>query len=256
MVLVSDIGNSNITIGIYDDEKLIMNARFCTDKKYTIDQFAISYHEIFNIKKINIEQIEGSIISSVVPEITMLVKEAIKIVTKADSLIVGPGIKTGLNILIDNPAELGADLVIASVAIKKKYPLPCICFDLGTATKVLVINKNGEFIGGAIAPGVKVSLNALSSGTSLLPYIGLDIPKKYIGKNTSDCMLSGSVLGTVEMLKGLKSRMSDEISEKFNTTVMTGGISSAKLAEYMNDNVIYDEYLLLDGLKEIYLKNK
>ena len=179
MILVSDIGNSNITIGIFEDDELIMNARINTDKNYTIDQFAVTYYEILNINKIDIEKIEGSIISSVVPEITLSIKKAIEIVTNSISLIVGPGIKTGLNILIDDPAELGADFVIASVAIKKKYPLPCICYDLGTATKIFIVDKDGAFIGGAIAPGVKVSLNALSSNTSLLPYIGLDIPKKY-----------------------------------------------------------------------------
>lgn len=255
MILVSDIGNSNITIGIFEGDELIMNARINTDKNYTIDQFAVTYYEILKINKIDIEKIEGSIISSVVPEITLSIKKAIEIVTNAISLIVGPGIKTGLNILIDDPAELGADFVIASVAIKKKYPLPCICYDLGTATKIFIVDKDGAFIGGAIAPGVKVSLNALSSNTSLLPYIGLDIPKKYIGKNTSECMLSGSVLGTIAMLKELKFKMQKELNEEFKTSVITGGLASKELAKYIDKDLVYNENLLLEGLNEIYWKN-
>ncbi len=253
MLLTIDVGNTNINIGVFDHDELVMNSRIATEKKKTSDQFAIQFSEIFRLHKIDTKNIEASIMSSVVPEITKDVEKAIKTITGKSVKIVGPGIKTGLNILTDDPSELGADLVAGAVGAIACYKLPAFVVDLGTATKIYVIDRNCGYRGGTIAPGVAISLDALTKGASLLPAISMEAPKKVCGTNTIDCMQSGIVMGTAAMIDGLIDKLSEEMG-KPETIITTGGLSGF-LASVCSHEMIHDSDLLLKGLKQIYIKN-
>ena len=253
LLLALDIGNSNITLGLYDD-KLLFTARLATQRERTQDQYAVELLNILAINKTEISNIDSAIISSVVPELTDAVRGAVKSVAKCDAIILGPGVKTGLNIITDNHTQVGADLVAASVGAISKYELPCFVIDLGTATKILLIDENATFCGCTISAGVKISLDALANKTSQLPAISLKTPASAIGTNTVDCMLSGTVIGTAAMLDGLTQRMEDEFGKRIKTTVATGGLSE-EIIKSCNRKIIHDPNLILDGLKVIYNKN-
>lgn len=254
MLLVIDAGNTNITIGAYKDDELLFVSRLATEHTLTEDQFAINIKSIFSINGVEPEQFIGGIISSVVPEITAALEHGVKKVTGKRPLVLGPGIKTGLNIRIDSPSELGADLAATAVGALAQYPMPCLILDLGTATKVTVLDENGAFLGGAIAPGVKTSLNALAKDASQLSQITLCAPKKAIGSNTQECMRSGIVLGTADMLDGLCDRMQNELGAPVKTIVATGGL--VDIAKHCRHEMIINNDLLLGGLKAIYDKNR
>lgn len=252
MLLAIDIGNTNIVIGVLDDDKMVASARFATNVKETEEEYSMKLHYFLTMQ--NALEIDGAIISSVVPALVRTFKKAIKKVTGVEALVVGPGIKTGLKICIDDPATLGADLVVGAVAAANKYPKPTIIFDLGTATTGFVLNSKGEMIGGMIAAGIISSINALSAGTAQLPQINISAPAKAIGTNTIDCMRSGSVLGATLMLDGFVDRFEEELGEKA-TVVVTGGLGKS-ICKSCRHEMIYDENLLIDGLKIIYDKNK
>lgn len=251
MLFAVDVGNTNIVLGVLDGEKLVCSGRLSTNVYETEIEYSMKIKTFLDIN--NVSCIDGAIISSVVPALVTTLKNSVKVVCGVDSLIVGPGVKTGLNIKIDNPAELGADIVVGDVAVVNKYPLPAIVFDFGTATTASVIDKSGAHIGGAILCGVRTALNALSKGTAQLPQIDLSAPSKLIGTNTTDCMKSGSVVGTVAMLEGLVARFEKELGEKA-TVVITGGIGEA-ISKVTDIDVIVDDDLLIDGLRIIYEKN-
>ncbi|MBQ2676943.1 MAG: type III pantothenate kinase [Clostridia bacterium] len=253
MLLVIDIGNSNITLGVYDKDDLKFVARLATDRLKTGDQYAIDLRDLLHLYGISTKDIHGSIISSVVPVLGSAFKRAIRTLTGKEPLSVGPGVKTGLNIKIDNPAQLGADLAAGAVAAVKMYKLPCIVLDLGTATTISVIDKNGCFLGGAISAGIRISLDALTSRTSQLPQIGIEAPPNVIGTNTVDCMKSGLVLGCAAMIDGLCDRIEEQLGESA-TIVATGGLSAEVVKNCRKDIVCCDN-LLLEGLKIIYEKN-
>lgn len=253
MILTVDIGNTNITLGIFNDEDLVCVSRLASERYRTDDQYAI---EILNIMKLNdIEKsdINGAIISSVVPDLTDTIKSAITKVAAVKAITLAPGVKTGLNILIDNPAQLGADLAAGAVGAVSAYPLPAVIIDLGTATKIYVVDENKGFQGGIIAPGIEISLSALTSTSSLLPRISLMAPSKVCGKNTVECMQSGVILGTAVMIDGMLERFEKELGTP-KTIIATGGLSSYVIGE-CSHKIIYDPYLLLKGLKNIYDKN-
>lgn len=252
MILAIDIGNTNIVLGVMDNESLLFSGRLSTNLYETDEEYAMKLHSFLSIHKLL--NIDGAILSSVVPALVGTVKKAVKIVTGITPIIVGPGIKTGLSIKIDDPAQLGADLVVGAVAAKNKYPQPTIFFDLGTATSGIVLNKNGECIGGMIAAGVKTAINALSSSTSLLPQIEITAPKKAIATNTIDCMKCGAVIGTAVMIDGLIDRFEEELGEK-STVIVTGELGSSIIKNCKHD-IIMDKNLLLDGLRIIYDKNR
>ena len=251
MLLAIDVGNTNIVLGLIDDEHLIKSGRFSTNINETDEEYAMKIHSFLSIHKAL--KIDGAIISSVVPALISTLKNAVKMICDIDAVIVGPGIKTGLSIKIDDPAQLGADLVVAAVAAKEKYPMPAIIFDLGTATTGSVLDKNGNFLGGIITTGVKTSLNALTAGAALLPQIDITSPKKVIGTNSIESMKSGSVIGTACMLDGLVDRFEAELGEKA-TVIATGGLGKS-IAENCKHDMIIDENLLIDGLRIIYNKN-
>ena len=254
MVLAIDIGNTNIVIGVFDNSKIIFVERLNTNKSSTILEYAVSFKTVLEIYKIDPEKIEGSIISSVIPSVTPVVNEAIKKIINKNSVIVGSGIKTGLNIIIDNPAQLGSDLVVGAVAGVAKYSLPLAVIDMGTATTISVIDSKRNYIGGVIMPGVKVSLDSLISRTAQLPNISLDAPAKVIGKNTIDCMKSGIIYGSAANIDGVLDRMENEIGQEL-TVVATGGLAEVVIP-YCRKKIILDNELLLDGLMIIYNKNK
>ena len=255
MLLTVVIGNTNLTIGAYSGEELKFVARLATDRSRTEDQYAIELKSIFDLHGYAFDQFSGCAISSVVPELTGAVAHAAKRITGNDPVVLGPGVKTGINILADDPSQAGADLVAASVAAANLYELPCFVIDLGTATKINVINENGAFCGCAIAPGVGISLEALSARTSQLPAISLSTPKKAIGTNSIDCMQSGVVFGTAAMLDGLCDRMERELGKKVKSFVATGGLSG-EIIKSCNHQMIYDPELILKGLRIIYEKNR
>lgn len=251
MLLAVDVGNTNIVLGVIDGEKLISSGRFSTNIYETEDECAMKIYSFLNLH--NNIQIDGAIISSVVPALVTTLKKAIHTVCKVNAIVVGPGIKTGLSIKIDDPAQLGADLVVGAVAAKEKYPQPTIIFDLGTATTGSVLDKNGNFLGGTITTGVKTSINALSAGAALLPQIDITAPKKIIGTNSIESMQSGCVIGTACMLDGLIDKFEQELGEKA-TVVVTGGLGKS-IAKNCSHDMIIDENLLIDGLRIIYNKN-
>ena len=243
MVLAIDIGNSNIVIGFVQNDTIFRKARMATDSIKTLTLFGIDK-----------AQIEGVIISSVVPPVLNSCRTAVKKLLGIDPLVVGPGIKTGLNIRTDNPAQVGSDLIAAAVAAVKQYPTPILIIDMGTATTVTAIDANGAFIGGCICPGVRISAEALSSRAAQLPAISLEAPKQTIGRNTIDCMQSGVMLGAAAMLDGMIERMEDELGSKA-TVVATGGIARY-IIPVCKKEIHYDNELLLKGLVTLYAINR
>ena len=202
MILAVDVGNSNIVIGGLSGDEITFEARLRTDATKTSDEYCIDLKMILEVYHVDPSQLEGAIISSVVPQVLNSMKTAVTKLTGHTALVVGPGLKTGLNIKIENPAQTGADLVVGSVAALREHKAPIIVIDMGTATTVTVLDETGAFIGGSICPGVKISLDALTERTALLPGLQLDQPKRAIGRNTIDCMRSGIMLGTACMLDG------------------------------------------------------
>ena len=254
MILTIDIGNSNIVLGGVKDDDIVFEARIRTEATKTSDEYCVDLKILLDVYGVRPEDIEGSIISSVVPQVLNSFQTAVKKLTGKTSLVVGPGIKTGLNIMIENPATLGSDIVAASVAAMVDYPLPVMVFDMGTATTITVVDQGNKFIGGAIVPGVALSMNALSSGTSLLQKVPIEAPKKCISSTTIECMQSGAIYGNAALLDGMIDRFQEELGCKCSL-VATGGIA-AKIVPHCTHEITYDENLLLRGLGIIYRKNK
>ena len=250
MILTIDIGNSNIVLGGVEGDDIVFEARLRTDSTKTSDEYCIDLKMILEVYGIKAEDIEGSIIGSVVPQVLNSVQTAIKKLTGKAALVVGPGLKTGLNIRIENPSQTGADLVVGAVAALREHKPPMIIVDMGTATTIMVLDKDGAFIGGAIAPGVKISLDALTDRTALLPGLQLDQPKKAIGRNTIDCMRSGIMMGAACMLE----RMEAELGAK-TTVVATGGIAKFVIP-MCKTPMVYDKDLLVKGLAILYRENR
>jgi type III pantothenate kinase len=253
MILAVDIGNSNIVIGGVEGEEIRFEARLRTDATKTSDEYCIDLKMILEVYDTNPKTVEGAIISSVVPQVLNSIKTALKKLTGKDALVVGPGLKTGLNIKIENPSQTGADLVVGCVAALREHKPPMIVIDMGTATTLIALDQTGAFIGGAISPGVKISMDALTDRTALLPGLQLDQPKKAIGRNTIDCMRSGIMLGSACMLDGMVQRMEEELGEKA-TVVVTGGIARFVIP-MCRTPMIYDKDLLLKGLVTLYREN-
>ena len=254
MLLAIDIGNSNIVLGCIEGQTILHEARLATDLIKTSDQYCMDLKNLLSLYEINRTMIEGVIISSVVPPVLNSFKTAVTKLTGIKPMVVGPGIKTGLNILMDNPAQIGSDLVVASVAALREYPAPIIIIDMGTATTMCVIDANRAYIGGCICPGVRISSEALTARTAQLPGISLEAPKHAIGKNTVDSMQSGIMLGAACMLDGMIGRMEEELGQPA-TVLATGGIARFVIP-MCRRKIIYDRNLLLKGLMFLYENNK
>ena len=254
MILAIDIGNTNIVVGCIDKEKIYFIERLSTVRTKTELEYAIDLKTVLDIYHIKRTDIEGCIISSVVPQITNVAKLAAEKIPKKEVLVLGPGVKTGLNIMLDNPGEMGADRVADAVAALTYYPVPLVIVDMGTATTVSVVDEKKRYLGGMILPGVRVSLDALISRASQLSGISIEEPKKLIGKNTVDCMKSGILYGNAAAVDGIIDRIEEELGKKV-TAIATGGMSG-KIIPHCKRKIIQDEDLLLKGLLVIYEKNK
>ena len=255
MLLAIDVGNTNIVLGCIDEEnQILFRERLSTNQSATALEYASGIRMALDMHGIDKNLIDDAIISSVVPSVTATLREAVQKYTGKKVMIVGAGIKTGLNIVIDNPAQLGSDLVVDAVAGLHEYPVPQIIIDMGTATTLSVINSKKQYIGGVIMTGMAVSMNALVDKTSQLPKIGFEAPKKVIGSNTVDCMKSGIMYATASSLDGMISRIEEELGEKC-TVIATGGLSGTVIP-LCKSEIILDDDLLLKGLSLIYQKNK
>ena len=253
MILAIDVGNSNIVLGCIENGEINNIVRIQTNTRETPAEYAIKLRQLFEVFGINSRSFEGAIISSVVPGVTEALKEAVKMLTGLDCMVVGPGMRTGMNVRIDDPGTLAGDIVVGSVAAMNFYGVPSIVLDMGTSTMV-VIDKDKCYRGGAILPGVKLAYNALASGTSLLPDISITPPKKCIATNTVDSMRSGAVFGTAATIDGMIERMESELGCKC-TVVATGGLSSS-IIPFCKHEIICDDDLLLKGLWYLYQKNR
>lgn len=253
MILAIDIGNSNIVIGCCNDNKILFVERLSTKHSATELEYAISFKNVLELYGIGSEDIHGGIISSVVPSLTNVIKRAMSKIINKDVMVVGPGIKTGLSILTDNPAQLGSDLVVDAVAGINEYSLPLIIIDMGTATTVSVVDETESYIGSIIMPGMRVSLDSLVGRTSQLPKISLEKPKNIIGKNTVDAMKSGILYSTASSIDGMIERIEEELGRSV-TVVATGGLAGTVIP-LCKRNIILDDELLLKGLMIIYNKN-
>lgn len=253
MILAIDIGNTSIALGGFEGDELKFVVRLSTDVKKTEDEYASKIMNILTIHNVTKENVEGAIISSVVPQLNSIMKSALRLVYDVDALMVCPGIKTGIGILCDSPSSVGADLICSCVAANTLYSSPALIIDIGTATKMIVTNKNGAFIGVSIIPGVMMGLKGLASGTAQLPQVGLEAPATVIGKNTVDCMKSGVIFGHASMMDGMIDRINAEVGEKL-PVIVTGGYASV-IAPHCNHKMTTDENLVLKGLNIIYQKN-
>lgn len=253
MILAVDIGNSNIVLGGMEGQKIIFEARIRTDATKTSDEYCVDLKNILDVYGVKAADLEGAIVASVVPQVLNSIKTAIKKLTGKNCLVVGPGLKTGLNIKVENPSQTGADLVVGAVAALREHKPPMIVIDMGTATTMIVLDETGAFIGGSISPGVKISMDALTDRTALLPGLQLDQPRRAIGRNTIDCMRSGIMLGTACMIDGMVERMEAELGRKA-TVVATGGIAKFVLP-MCRTQILYDKDLLLKGLAILYGEN-
>lgn len=232
-----------------------------TDRAKMRDQYAVDILQVLKLYDLQPESFEGAAISSVVPQLQPRMKEAVELVLtrrgqrqiKGKILTVSPGVKTGLNIKIDNPAQLGSDMVCSSVAALAKYPLPSIVVDLGTATKISALDSKGNMIGCSIMPGVMIGLEALSARTAQLPQIDLQAPVRVIGTNTVDSMRSGIILGTASMIDGMAQRCQEELGENL-TVIATGGLAG-DVIPYCRCQPVYNPNICLEGLLLIYSKN-
>lgn len=253
MLLCVDIGNTSIVLGLYKDDSLIESFRIQTNIYQTADEYGIKILSILDKLNFKKEKIDGIMISSVVPQLDTTFKLLSKKYFNLDSKFVGPGIKSGINIRIDNPKELGADLLVGAVGAVNKYGAPVIVVDMGTATTLFYINDKCEFLGGMILPGIKTSFNALFQKASKLEEVAISTPKNVICKDTVGCLQSGMTYGMASMIDGAIRKMKEEAGN--SKVIITGG-EARYINSVLEEEVIYDENLLLDGLKILYNKNK
>ena len=254
MILTIDIGNSTITLGGVEGQEIRFECRINTDRVKTSDTYCIDLKTLFEVYGVELSTIEGVIIASVVPQVLNYVRTSIRKLLGKEPLVVGPGIKTGLNIRLENPAQTGAGLVAADVAALAEHKPPLVIIDMGTATTMIVLDKNGALVGGCISPGVRISMDALTERTALLPGLQLDQPKRAIGRNTIECMRSGLMMGSAAMLDGMIDRMERELGYP-TTVVATGGIARF-VVPMCEHEIIYDKDLILKGLAALYRENK
>lgn len=254
MILTIDIGNTNIILGGFDEDTLCFSSRISTDINKTEDEYAACIKSVLSLYGVDPSDINGAIISSVVPPLNDAIKKAISFLFSVEALVVGPGVKSGINIHCDTPSSVGSDIICACVAVKKLYSLPALIVDMGTATKISLLDKNGTFVGVSIAPGVTMGLNALSEDTAQLPKISLSDPSAVIAKNTVDSMKSGVVFGHASMIDGMIERINEELGDE-PSVYATGGLAH-DIMKHCKHSFTLDEHLVLKGLNIIYGKNK
>ncbi len=254
MLLVIDIGNTNIVFGVYEDDTLINHWRLSTSIQKTVDEYAILLNSLLYFEKIKLSQIDSAVISCVVPPLLIPFEIICRKYVGIRPILVEPGIKTGMPILYENPSELGADRIVNAISGYEKYKRALIIVDFGTATTFDYITPKGEYVGGAIAPGIMISLEALFEKASKLPRVELIKPKSIIGKNTVYAMQSGIIYGYVSLVDGIVKRMKEEVKTD-PYIIATGGLASLIYKESETIDEV-DEFLTLRGLKMLYESNK
>ena len=254
MILTIEIGNSTITLGGIEGEDIRFECRINTDRVKTSDTYCIDLKTLFEIYGIDMGAIEGVIISSVVPQVLNSVRTAIRKLLNTEPMVVGPGLRTGLDIRLENPGQIGSDLVAADVAALAEHQPPLIVIDMGTATTMTVLDPDGAHLGGCVCPGVKISLESLTAKTSLLPGIQLDKPRQALGRNTADAMRSGIMFGAAAMLDGMIDRFMEETGWAF-TIVATGGLAK-RIVPLCRHEILYDRHLIIKGLAKLYRDNR
>ena len=254
MLLCVNVSNSKITMGVFEKDDLVLKTSVSATVGKTTTEYAVLFKSVFDLHDFDTSQIDGVIIACVVPALTAAVRDALAFIYKGKIYVVGPKLKNGLKIKSENPSQIGASLICQSVALADKYPMPCLLISMSTALSMFALDENGTFIGGAILPGIKMSAKALSDHTAQLPQIDLtQKPASVIGNNTVQNVQSGLVIGTACTIDGMINRFKAELGENL-TCVATGDISDVVL-NFCSSEIIYDENLVLDGLKKIYLKN-
>lgn len=259
MVLLIDVGNTNIVVGIMKGNERIADFRLSTDYKKTSDELSVQIMTMFTLNGIALDEIKGCIISSVVPNVMYSLEHSVRKLFNVTPMIVVPGIKTGMNLKIDNPREIGADRIVNAVAAYNKYKKELIIIDFGTATTFCHVRKNGDYMGGLITPGIKISSDALFERAAKLPRVEIARPEKVIGKNTVTSMQSGILLGYVGMTEYIIKKMKEEIYEQYGEkplVVATGGFSTLISKESNGGIDKVEPYLTLEGLKILYDKNQ
>lgn len=254
MLLLFDVGNTHVTIGGYDGDRLLFTGRLASDPRRTEDEFAMMVESVLRMHGCAPSDVSDGAVSSVVPVVARALDRAFRLLWHKRMMAVTSGLDLGLNILTDSPELLGKDLIVDAVGAKSKYDCPILIFDLGTATTCSVIDAEGNYVGGVIAPGLGISVDALASRTAQLPSISLDGPARLIGSNTKDCMRSGVMYGHAGMIDGFIDRIEDELGQKC-TSVITGGLASV-VAPLCRRRLVLDETLLFDGLRVLYARNK
>ena len=254
MLLAIDIGNTNIVLGCIREDRILFEARIATNRLRTSDQYGVEIKNMLEAFGVQVADIEDCIISSVVPPVFNSVRTGVIKVIGKQPMVVGPGIKTGLNIRMDDPASVGSDRIVIAVAALAEYQPPLLLLDLGTATTMEVVAPGNAYLGGVIIPGVRISVDALTSRADQLPGISLDRPRRVIGKNTVDCMRSGIMYGTAAMIDGMIQRMEEELGHTC-TVVATGGMAQFVIPLCRRE-IRVEKDLLLKGLNILYQKNK
>ena len=255
MLLAIDIGNTNIKYGVFEGEKLVASFRVSSRINRTADEYGSVLVNLLSTSNINKEDIMGVIISSVIPSLNYTICHMCEYFFKVSPLMIGPGVKSGLNIRTDNPREVGADIIVNSVSAFTKYGGPIVVIDFGTATTFDVISETGELLGVVIAPGIKTSLEGLINNTAQLPMIELDAPKSVIGRNTKNCMQAGLIFGFAGLVDNIIDKIKKELSLKDLRVIATGGLGEI-IAKEVKSITKVDRTLTLDGLRIIYQLNK
>ena len=255
MLLVIDVGNTNIVLGVFKEKELLYDWRISTEKDRTSDEYGLLFEQIFKFNNIDIEELEDVIISSVVPPLMHTLPAMSLKYFNIEPIVVGPGVKTGMNIKYDNPKEVGADRIVNAIAAYEKYGGPLIIIDFGTAITFCAISKEGDYLGGAITPGIKISTEALFMRTAKLPKIEIVKPDKVIGTNTTNSIRSGVVYGYIGMVDYIIEKMIEEMGEDKVNVIATGGFSNLIASESKYIKTI-DKLLTLEGLRIIFERNK
>ena len=253
MILAVDIGNTNIVLGCIEGRRVVRTFRTVTDRERTAGEYTGTIRDLLAETGTDLRDLEGAVLSTVVPALAEAVGGAVRALTGKEPILVSTGIRTDMPVLLDEPAELGADLICGAVAVIAEYPLPALVIDMGTATTIAVIDEGGRYLGGCIIPGMALSMRALTSGTAQLPRIPLEAPPGVIGRNTEDCMKSGAIFGTASMLDGMIDRYEEALGQKC-TVVATGGLAH-RVTRHCRRDIVCDEDLLLKGLAVLFEKN-